>query len=74
MYQAVRGDGHGSARPWPPCSLEQAKADMRSLKRRGFTVWIEDSFGRFVPVEGAKGKRVEAVAKAAAEYMASRRP
>jgi hypothetical protein len=27
---------------------------MRALKRRGLTAWVEDEFGGFVPVPGAK--------------------
>ena len=35
-------------------SLDTAKRAMGALKRRGFTAWIEDASGTFVPVPGAK--------------------
>lgn len=73
LYQAVRLDGLESVRPWPPASLSQAIADRRSLKRRGFTAWIEDTAGNFIPVEGAKTRRLQEVAARANERAAANR-
>ncbi len=33
-------------------SLDEAKKTVRFYKRRGFTAWIEDDAGNFIPVPG----------------------
>ncbi len=35
-------------------TLDEAKREILSLKRRGFTAWVVDDEGRFIPVPGAK--------------------
>lgn len=39
-------------------SLEEAARQVRFLKRRGMTAWVEDDGGSFVPVKGASRKPV----------------
>lgn len=43
-------------REWLPgeFSLARAQREVAALKRRGFTAWVTDVTGRFVPVPGAR--------------------
>jgi hypothetical protein len=40
----------------PASSLEAAAKDVAFYKRRGFTAWVENSAGEFIPVAGAARK------------------
>lgn len=44
-----------------PASVEHAMRDLRAMKRRGFTVWLETDDGKFFPVPGATRKPLEIV-------------
>lgn len=47
-------------------ALDEAQRGLRSLKRRGLTVWVETEDGEFVPVKGAMRKPKSRVSNASA--------
>ena len=54
MYRVIYLDH--ARRTWVPGSLTkpQAEAQVRWFKRRGYTAWVVDDQGTFVPIPGAR--------------------